>query len=98
MAELSYGPGPAFRTDTRIATGFMPGTTWVPEPRSGSITERIVTINVVPAVGTRWLAPTCGSPSGGAARRAGADGFVAAGLDRALADAGIEIVRVVVLV
>ena len=76
----------------------MPGTTRVPEPRSGSITERMVTINVVPAAGTRWLAPTCGSAIGGAVRRAGADGFVAAGLDRAVADAGIEIVRVVVLV
>ena len=76
----------------------MPGTTWVPEPCSGSITERIVTINVVPVAGTRWLAPTCGSATRGPARGAGADGFVAAGLDRAVADAGIEIVRVVVLV
>jgi hypothetical protein len=92
VAELSYRPGPAFFTDTRIATGFIPGTTWVPESRSGSITDRIVTIRVVPGAGTRRVAPTGGSAGGGAVLRAAAAGAVAAGPVRVAGGAGREIV------
>jgi hypothetical protein len=41
-------------------TTFMPGRTAAPEPRSGLITEVILTTSVVPWARTLWVAPIRG--------------------------------------